>query len=211
MSAAPIPPSFPTLPGQAWSVHKRPTFATRVAPHVSGREVRRANYASALYEFEVSFDGLASSGSPGSLSGLGASSLQTLMGFYLACQGQLGTFLYVDPSDGAVTGQPIGVGDGATTSFTFVRSLGAATEPVGWVTGVGAVTLGGVAQPSSTYALAQPNTLVFAAAPAAGAAITADFTYAFVCRFLDDQEDFEMVASGLWQLGGLKFRSVRTS
>ena len=205
------PPSFPVLPGQAWSVHKRPTFATRVAPHVSGREVRRANYAAALYEFEVSFDGLASSSLAGGLSGLGASSLQTLMGFYLACQGQLGTFLYADPSDGAVAAQPIGVGDGATTSFTMVRSLGAASEPVGWVTGVGTVTLGGVAQAASATTLAQPNILVFATAPPAGAAIVADFTYAFVCRFLDDSQDFEAIASGLWQLGGLKFRSVRTS
>ena len=202
-----IPPSFPVLPGQAWSVHKRPTFATRVAPHVSGREVRRANYAAALYEFEVSFDGLASSG----FAGLGASSLQALMGFYLACQGQLGTFLYADPSDDAVAGQPIGVGDGTTTTFTFARSLGGATEPVGWVTGLGNVYLGGVAQASSATAVAQPNTLVFATAPAAGIAITADFTYAFVCRFLDDSQDFENVASGLWQLGSLKFRSVRTS
>ena len=207
MSASPTPPAFPVLPGQAWSVHKRPTFATRVAPHVSGREVRRANYAAALYEFEVSFVGLASSG----FTGLGASSLQTLMGFYLQCQGQLGTFLYADPSDGAVTGQPIGVGDGATTSFTMARSLGGATEPVGWVTGIGTVYLGGAAQPPSATALAPPNTLVFAKAPAAETAITADFTYAFVCRFLDDSQDFESVMSGLWQLGSLKFRSVRTS
>ena len=209
MSAPTIgtPPSFPVLPGQAWSVHKRPTFATRVASHVSGREVRRANYAAALYEFEVSFDGLASTG----FAGLGASSLQTLMGFYLACQGQLGTFLYADPTDDAATGQPIGVGDGATTTFTLVRSLGAATEPVGWVTGIGNVYLGGVAQASSATALAQPNTLTFAKAPAVGTAIAADFTYAFVCRFLDDRQDFENLAAGLWQLGGLKFRSVRTS
>ena len=201
------PPAFPVLPGQAWSVHKRPTFATQVAPHVSGREVRRANYAAALYEFEVSFDGLASSG----FAGLGASSLQVLMGFYLACQGQFGTFLYADPTDDPVTGQPIGVGDGATTTFTFVRALGGATEPVGWVTGLGNVYLGGVAQAAAATALAQPNTLTFATAPAAGTRIAADFTYAFVCRFLDDSQDFENLAAGLWQLGSLKFRSVRTS
>ncbi len=204
------PPFFPMLPGQGWSIHKRPTFATRVAPHVSGREVRRANYAAALYEFEVAFDGLSSAGSA-SLAGLGTSSLQTLMGFYLACQGQLGTFLYADPTDGAVTAQPIGVGDGATTSFACVRSLGAATEPVGWVTGIGNVYLAGKPLSSGATALAQPNTLTFAAAPAAGTAITADFTYAFVCRFLDDQEDFENIMAGLWQLQSLKFRSVRTS
>ncbi len=202
-----VPPNFPVLPGQGWSVHKRPTFSTRVSSHVSGREVRRANYADALYEFEVTYDGLASSG----FAGLGASSLQTLLGFYLACGGQFGTFLYTDPTDSAVAGQPIGTGDGATTSFTMVRSIGGFAEPVGWVTAVGNVYLAGKAQSSSAYTLTAPNTLTFTAAPAAGTAISADFNYAFVCRFLDDQEDFENVMSGLWQMQSLKFRSVRTS
>ena len=53
------PPSFPALPGQSWSVHKRPTFSTRVAAHVSGREVRTPFFAHTLYEFELTFDGLA--------------------------------------------------------------------------------------------------------------------------------------------------------
>ena len=201
------PPSFPVLPGQGWSVHKRPTFATRVASHVSGREVRRASYADALYEFEVTYEGLASAG----FSGLGAGSLQTLLGFYLACGGQFGTFLYSDPADNSVAAQPIGTGDGTTTSFTMARTMGGFSEPVGWVTSVGNVYLAGAAQTSAAYALATPNTLAFTTPPAAGTAITADFSYAFVCRFLDDQEDFENIMSGLWQLQSLKFRSVRTS
>ena len=201
------PPFLPVLPGQGWSVHKRPTFSTRVASHVSGREVRQANYAATLYEFEVSYEGLASAGLPG----LGASSLQALMGFFLAAQGQFGTFLYADPTDDAVAGQPLGIGDGATTRFTAVRALGGTVEAVGWVTGLGTVAVGGVAQSSSAYALLAPNTLSFTTPPAAGAAVTADFTHAFLCRFLDDQQDFENVMSGLWQLASLKFRSVRTS
>ena len=202
-----VPPSFPVLPGQGWSVHKRPTFSTRVSSHVSGREVRRPNYADALYKFELTFDGLASSG----LTGLGVNSLQTLLGFYLSCGGQYGTFLYTDPSDSAVAGQLIGTGDGVTTAFTMVRAIGGFSEPVGWVTAVSNVYLAGKPQLPAATTLATPNTLTFTAAPAAGAAITADFTYAFVCRFLDDQEDFENVMSGLWQLQSLKFRSVRTS
>ena len=150
---------------------------------------------------------MASSGFPG----LGANSLQTLLGFYLACQGQLGTFLYTDPTDSAVTGQVIGTGDGTTTSFTLVRSIGGHTEPVGWVTSLNVVVLAGAAQSSSAYTLATPNTLTFATAPAAGSAVTASFAYAFLCRFLDDQEDFENIMSGLWQMQSLKFRSVRTS
>jgi uncharacterized protein (TIGR02217 family) len=196
------PPSFPVLAGQGWSVHKRPTFSTRVANHVSGREVRQPLYAYTLYEFELTFDALASDAAPG----LGA--LQSLMGLYLQCEGQYGTFLYTDPTDNAVAGQGIATGDGATTSFTLQRTLGGFIEPVSWVSSVANVYLNGVAQPSG-WTLTQLNTLSFTTAPASGAVITADFAYAFVCRFLDDQEDFEEFMSGLWQVQSLKFRSVK--
>ena len=198
------PPIFPQLAGQGWSVHKRPSFSTRVAGHVSGREVRSAYYAQPLYEFELTFDALAASAGYG---GVGASSLQTLFGFFLACQGQLGTFVYLDPSDGAVTNQAIAIGDGTTQNFSLVRTLGGTTETVSWVQQVTAVRVAGVAQ--TGFSVATPNTLSLATAPASGAAITADFTYGFLCRFLDDQEDFENVMSGLWQVASLKFRSVR--
>jgi uncharacterized protein (TIGR02217 family) len=199
------PPSFPVLAGQGWSVHKRPTFSTRIANHVSGREVRQSLYAYTLYEFELTFDGLSSDAA---YPGIGASSLQSLMGLYLQCEGQYGTFLYTDPTDNAVAGQGIATGDGATTSFIFQRTFGGFIEPVGWVSSVANVYLNGVAQ-TSGWSLAQPNTLSFTAAPATGAVVTADFSYAFVCRFLDDQEDFEEFMSGLWQVQSLKFRSVK--
>ena len=196
---------FPVLAGQGWSVHKRPTFSTRVASHVSGREVRSALYAATLYEYEVTFDALASAGGYG---GLGATSLQTLLGFFLQCQGQLGTFLYVDPTDMSVKGQTIATGDGATSSFALTRTLGAFTEPVSYATQLVAAYVAGLPQAGIT--LVAPNIVTFATPPAAGAAITADFSYAFLCRFLDDSQDFENVMSGLWQVQSLKFRSVRT-
>jgi uncharacterized protein (TIGR02217 family) len=199
------PPSFPILSGQGWSVHKRPTFSTRVVSHVSGREVRSPLYADTLYEFELTYDGL-SSGT--TYAGLANHSLQRLMGFYLQCQGQYGTFLYTDPNDNAVTSQVIGVGDGATERFAFQRTLGGFTEPVSWVVSVAQIYLNGIAQ-ASGWNLVQPNALTFATAPGSGVAITADFSYAFVCRFLDDQEDFENVMNGLWKVDALKFRSVK--
>jgi uncharacterized protein (TIGR02217 family) len=204
------PPSFPALAGQGWSVHKRPSFSTRIASHVSGREVRQALYAFTLYEFELTFDGLASGSS---FPGLGSESLQSLMGLYLASEGQFGTFLYTDPTDKQVTEQGIATGDGATTSFTFMRTLGGFIEPVSWVTSVANVYLNGTVQSPSSYSVTAPNgfdnTLTFSTAPASGAVITADFSYAFVCRFLDDQNDFEEFMSGLWTLQSLKFRSVK--
>ena len=104
--------------------------------------------------------------------------------------------------------QAIGIGDGATTVFTLVRTLGGFTDPVGWATTLSNVYLNGVAQTSGVSLLA-PNMLTLAIAPGAGVVITADFSYAFQCRFLDDQNDFENFASGLWTVQSLKFRSVK--
>ena len=202
------PPSLPTLPGQGWSVHKTPLFSTLVASHVSGREVRDALYQNPIWRFELTYDALASDAA--SYPGAGAQSLQSLMGFTLQCQGQLGTFLYADPTDNAVVNQALATGDGATTTFAFSRSLGGFLEPVGWVTSVSQVTVGGAAQ-SSGWSLNAPNSLVFATPPSSGALIGASFTYAFQCRFEDDTMDFEQFMQNLWRVDSLKFRSVRTS
>ena len=122
--------TFPTLPGQGWSVVKRPRFSTRVASHSSGREVRLGLYAHALYEFELtSTRSILRARTPG----LQAQSLQSLMGFWLACGGQFATFLYVDPTDNAAANQVIAIGDGATTTFTFGRAIGGFYEPVSYV------------------------------------------------------------------------------
>jgi hypothetical protein len=201
------PPSLPSLPGLAWSRHKKPGFSTRVASHVSGREVRVALMSFPLYEFEAVYGGLTSSAS--TFAGLGANSLQSLMGFFLQLQGQLGTFLYTDPDDNAVTGQAFATGDGSTTSFTMMRSLGGFLEPVGWVTSIANTYLNGTAQGGSAYNLTTPNTLTFTSSPGAGAVISADFAYAFNCRFLDDQMDFEEFMGNLWKLDSMKFRSVK--
>ncbi len=197
-------PAFPALPGQSWSVHKKPLFSTRVASHVSGREVRTPFYSAPLYEFELTFEALDSSGARANL---GSNSLQSLMGLYLQCQGQFGTFVYVDPTDNTVAGQAIALGDGSATAFGLVRTLGGFTEPVSWALSVANVNLNGA--PTSAWTLTRPNILTFATAPASGAAIVADINFGFRCRFLDDQNDFENFMAGLWRVQSLKFRSVR--
>ena len=205
------PFSFPSLPGVAFSVHKRPSFSTRVASHVSGREVRVPFYAVTLYEFELTIEGLDSAGA---FPGLGVNSLQALMGLYLQCQGQFGTFLYVDPTDNTqvtfISTTPA-TADGVTTVYTLNRTLGLGanieTEPVSWITGTPVVRDNGAA--AGTFTVTAPNTITFTTAPLSGHAITATCTYAFHCRFLDDQEDFENIMNGLWQLQSLKFRSVK--
>lgn len=201
------PPSFPSLAGQGWSITKKPTFHTLIAAHASGREVRDALYQNPIWDFELVFEALDSTPT-GSYGAAGPQSLQSLMGLFLSCQGQLSTFLYTDPTDCSVGAQPIGTGDGATLTFAMVRSMGAFSEPVGWVTNVSQLTING-APLSSGWSIIAPNTLVFAAAPASGAAIAASFTYAFQCRFAEDVVVFEQFMSGLWKADSVKFRSVR--
>jgi uncharacterized protein (TIGR02217 family) len=202
------PPSFPTLAGLGWSMHKKPVFSTLVASHVSGREVRDPLYQNPIWNFELTFDGMDSSST--NYPGLGANSLQTLLGFFLENQGQFGTFLYADPTDNAATNTTFATGDGATTTFTFSRFMGSFLEPVGWVLTVSNVYLSGVNQ-TSGWSLSQPNSLVFSSAPGAGVTIGATFTYAFQCRFDSDDMDFEQFMSNLWKAESVKFRSVRTS
>jgi hypothetical protein len=203
------PPSLPSLVGLSWSRHKKPGFSTRVASHASGREVRLALMEYPLYEFEAVYNGLASN-STAAFAGLGSSSLQSLMGFFLQLQGQFGTFLYTDPDDNTVSAQAFATGNGSTTTFTMMRSLGGFLEPVSWVVSVANVYLNGVAQSGSTIGLTTPNTLAFATAPPNGVTVSADFSYAFNCRFLDDQMDFEEFMSNLWKLDSMKFRSVKS-
>ena len=201
------PFGFPALlaPGLGWSVHRRPTFDTIVATHQSGSEVRFALWSNALWEFELTFEGLA--GDVASYPGLGVNSYQALMGMALTLGGTHDRFLYVDPDFNTLSNQQIGVGDGATTQFQLVRSVGGAVEPISWATGVSAVTVDGVAVP---FSMPTPSIInILAAAPGSGAVIAASFNYGFLCRLLDDTEDFEEVMTNLWQLKSFKFRQVR--
>lgn len=199
-------PLFPALPGLGYSNYKRPTWSTTVSAHVSGDEVRAANMAYPWYEFELAIpDYLPDSDDP-------ASDLKTLMGFYLRCQGQFGAFRYIDPSDNAISGQELGKGDGQTVSFPVLRALGGWTEPVGYVEAMTKVTVGGVDQAAGwavTDSRTGHNLLTFSVAPAAGAIVTADFSFSFLCRFTEDQQEFEQQMKNYWLNKSIKFKSVK--
>jgi hypothetical protein len=197
-------PNFPSLSGQSFAT-KTPVTASLIAPGDSGREIRTPLYGG-LYEFEVSIEGLASDSATNP--GLGPNSLQEMMGFYLQCAGGLATFLYTDPNDNSAANQIIATADGTTFEFPFMRRIGLALERVGYVTAVAGITLDGVPQPSG-WSLATPNILSFATAPPVGASIAASFNYAFACRFIDDEIDFENFMQNLWAARSLKFRSVQ--
>ncbi len=198
---------FPLSPGLTWSVHVAPKFNTRVASHVSGREIRTAWQQYAIYDLTLSFD---------FLRGDSTQEIQTLQGFFLARQGQYDTFLLdlgavtQNTADSYVTMGAQGTGDGATTVFTLQRTVGEAAEPVGYVFSADftAVYVAGVLQDPDSYTFTAPNTLTFNTAPANGAQITASFRYYFICRFATDSQDFEEFMANLWTLHELKLTTV---
>ena len=201
---------FPTLPGLAWSVTKSPTFQTRIQRAASGRELRALDYPFPLWQFTLVYEFLRDSPANG------LDELRTLMGFYLSCQGAYGTFLFQDPSDYQVEGQYLGTGDASITVFQLQRAMGAAllgggfVEPIVAPELVTAVYLNGVVQSPKGYDV-DPDSglLTFDSPPGAGLVVTADFTYYFRCRFVDDRYDFENFMNRLWQLKKLTFITVR--
>jgi uncharacterized protein (TIGR02217 family) len=202
---------FPALPGLAWSVTKTPTFQTRVQRAVSGRELRALDYPYPLWQFALVYDFLRDNPSAG------YDELRTLLGFFMLCQGAFGTFLFQDPSDFQVTGQQIGIGDASTAVFQLQRAMGATLsgggflEPIVAPNVVSAIYFDGITQAPAAYSVDSTTGLVtFGTPPGSDLIITADFTYYFRCRFVEDKYDFENFMFRLWQLKKLTFISVRS-
>jgi len=201
---------FPTLPGLAWSVTKTPIFQTRIQRAASGRELRALDYPYPLWQFALVYDFLRDNPAAG------YDELRTLLGFFMLCQGAFGPFLFQDPSDCQVTGQQIGVGNASTTVFQLQRAMGATLpgggflEPIVAPNVVHTIYLNGITYNPAAYSVDPDTGLVtFNTAPGSGLIITADFTYYFRCRFIDDKYDFENFMYRLWQLKKLTFISVR--
>ena len=202
---------FPALPGLAWSVTKSPTFQTRIQRAVSGRELRALDYPYPLWQFTLVFDFLRDNPAAG------FDELRTLMGFFMLCQGAFGTFLFQDPSDDRVSGQQIGTGDTLRTVFQLQRTMGETLpgggflEPILAPNIVSAVYFNGIVQDPGGYSVDSMTGLVtFNTAPGSGLIITADYSYYFRCRFVDDSYAFENFMFRLWQLKKLTFISVRS-
>jgi uncharacterized protein (TIGR02217 family) len=84
-------------------------------------------------------------------------------------------------------------------------------EPIVAPNVVRAIYFNGIKQDPATYSV-DPTTglMSFETAPGSELTITADFTYYFRCRFVDDKYDFENFMYRLWQVKKLTFISVRS-
>lgn len=194
-------PFTTALPGLAFSVHKKPTFKTKISEASSGNEFRNALMQYPRWDFELTYEFLEDSSGA-------ASSLKTIMGFFLARQGSFDSWLFKDPDDYLVTGGLCGVADGVTTEFPFCRTIGEFAEKVGQVDEANTINVyvDGVLQ-TTGYTVTLPNLIVFDSAPVSGN-VTADFQFFFACRFIDDQQDYEKFYDKLWNLQTCDFRSI---
>jgi uncharacterized protein (TIGR02217 family) len=208
---------FPTLPGLGWSVSKAPRFATRIQRAVSGRELRVVDQPNPIWTWTLTYSMLRDEHDTRAASGpgVGYDELRMLMGFFLQQQGAFQPFLLDDPTDDTVSAQAIGAGNGSTTVFQLVRSMGVAlagggfAEPITAPNVVSAIYFDGIVQSASGYSIDPTTGLVtFATPPPADQLVTADFTYYFRVRFADDTADFENFLYQLWALKQVKLQSV---
>ena len=174
---------FPIEIGAEASV--APSFSTNIVTSASGFEARNANWSQARLRFDAG---------PGVR---GDAELETLLSFFRARRGPAVGFRFRDPYDNSsngMTGTPtpsdqvIGTGDGVTDRFELVKAYGTGeqrrvTRPVA---GSVLVAVNG-AEAVSGWTLGDKGVIEFAAAPAAGAAITAGYLFDTPVRFADDR------------------------
>jgi uncharacterized protein (TIGR02217 family) len=218
-------PVFPSLPVQGWSVYKKPIMMSDVTAAVSGREVLLIRAAYPRWDFEVTF------GTDGWLREqtqnaavyaplAGKRELEQISELFLSCLGSYGEFYFSDPQDNSRLAQTVGTGTGSATVFPLyyywgdpVALPGGFLEfyaPVSGINAVQTVYFNGAPISPAFYTIDATNTaLVFSPAPGSGVVITADFTFYFRCRFVDDKQDYSQWAKNLWEYRSCKFRSVK--
>jgi len=179
---------FPKIRGLGWTITKNPTFSTEIQSSLAGREVRVQNFQNPIWEFTLAYEYLLND--PRSRDENEQTPLETLVGFFLARGGQFDDFLLNESDltqrleDSVFTGQPIGAGDGVTKTFQLVRNFGGFLEACqNPANQTATVYVNGSKLIQGTDYNVGLGLVTFTAAPASGAAITADFTFLHRVRF----------------------------
>lgn len=188
-------PTFPTLTTIGFP-KRTPIWSTVKQPSVGGQESRFSLWSWPRWRYEFGFELLRD-----------GTELTTLAGFYNASLGSALVFQYADPTDGSVTAQNFGTGDGATRAWQLVRSYGGFSEPVFLPTGSPVISVNGT--PTSALTISATGVVTFTVAPAAAAALTWTGTFNWLCNFDDDSVDFEQFGATQWALSSLKFSTVK--
>lgn len=194
---------FPTLPGLQFEFKRVPMWKTQIQEAVSGAEYRGRQMLSPRYTYKASYEFLRDRRQ-------GYDELRSLVGFFNAHYGSFDSWVFDDPDDDSVTAQAFGTGDGATTQFQLVRTLGGFAEPVYALNGAVQIFKGGVSQAQPGACSVDAFGLVtFVAAPAAAAALTWTGSFYWRCRFVQDSLEFAKFAWRLWNLQTCDFITLK--
>jgi len=157
-----------------------PEFSTDVVITHSGYEQRNINWSAARAVYNVAH-GVKTQ-----------SQLETLIAFFRARRGRAYGFRFKDWADYSATGQAIGTGDNATTTFQLVKTYSSGSETVTRnvnkpVDNSVVIYVDDVEQSSGVSYDATTGVVTFSSAPATDAAITADFEFDVPVRFDNDR------------------------
>ena len=188
---------FPTLPGLTWDCPKTPEFSTTEVISQDGSRTAIANWVYPIWHWALKYELLRDDATD---------ELNTLLGFFLNRQGKADSFLFDDPNDNTRTGQGLGVGDGITTQFQVVRTLGGFVEPVKNLKTMPTVYVSGVEQETG-WSISDSGLITFVSAPTG--TVTADITYYWRVHFDMDSAEFNQFADALWELQECKLSSER--
>ena len=176
---------FPILPGLTWSVTRTPIWKNKIFEAFSGKETSTGFWSYPRWQFLLSYDILRWDET--------TPEYQAMVGFFNQHFGSRRGFLFQDLSDNRVTGQFIGMGDGVRMSFQAVRTLGGFTEPVLTVNALEPLVIYIDGAATTTYTLYPGGLIYFSPPPAPNTVLSADFSFFWQTRFLNDQYDFEEI------------------
>lgn len=186
----------------AFPVLMKPMYRTIIQTAASGKEQSAAlwNYARRVYTLTWEF----------MRDDATHNEWKQMLAFWLSLQGRFATFLFTDPVDNTVAAQLIGIGDGTTTKFQLARTINSTwTEAINAPNIVSHVYVNGV-DPGGWSVDSSTGIITLATAAPNGQAVTADFTYYFRCRLLNDEDEFTKFGSTLWEKQTLEFITVKS-
>jgi uncharacterized protein (TIGR02217 family) len=162
---------FPLALGREAEV--TPEYRATVVASAGGSETRSAAWAEARTRYDVG---------PGVRS---EADIAALLAFFRARLGPARGFRLRDPFDSTGVGELLGTGDGTERRFALVRRYGGVvrrvTRPV-----AGSVRVFVAGIETAAFAM-EGGTVVLAVPPAAGAVVTASFTFDVPVRFAEDR------------------------
>lgn len=194
---------FPVLPGLKWDRKRTPIHKTIIKEAVSGREYRARMMASPRYQYDNAYEFLRDGRG-------GYDELRPLLGFFNKHGGSFDSWLYDDEDDRAVTSQAFGTGDGASTQYQLVRTLGGFVEPVYDINGAPSIYVNGSLKTAGVdYTLNSSGGVTFTVPPSNGALLAWTGFFYWRCRFLQDQLQFSKFMARLFEVKTCSFITVK--